>query len=85
MTIVKQECINHISKRMYRGLAVALKAPAVGGSLGGKCKRTQVRMKKMSTYYRNAIVNHVPDTAATHIAIWPIYFHSISTIDKPLS
>ena len=83
VAIVKQECINHISKRMYRGLAAALKAPAVGGSLGGKCKLTQVRMKKMSTYYRNAIVKHAPDVAAIRKAIWAIYYHSVSTIDEP--
>ena len=83
MTIMKQECINHISKRMCRGLAAALKAPAVGGSLGGACKLTQVRMKKMSTYYRNAIVKHAPDVAATRMAIWAIYYHSVSTIDEP--
>ena len=83
VTIVKQERINHISKRMYRGLAAALKAPAVGGSLGGKCKLTQLRMKKMSTYYRNAIVKHAPDIAATRMAIWAIYFHSVSMIDEP--
>ena len=83
VTIMKQECINHISKRMYRGLAAALKATAVGGSLGGKCKLTQVRMKKMSTYYRNAIVKHAPDVAATRMAIWAIYYHSVSTMDEP--
>ena len=85
VTIVKQECINHTSKRMYRGLAAALKAPAVGDSLGGKCQLTvtQVRMKKMSTYYRNAIVKHDADVAATRTAIWAIYFHSVSTVDEP--
>ena len=83
VTIMKQECINHISKRMYRGLAAALKAPAVGGSLGGKCKLTQVRMKKMSAYYRNAIVKHAPDVAAICMAIWAIYYHSVSTMDEP--
>ena len=63
--------------------AAALKATAVGGSLGGKCKLTQVRMKKMSTYYRNAIVKHAPDVAATGMAIWAIYYHSVSTMDEP--
>ena len=79
--ILKQECINHISKRMFRGLAMAVKAP--GGSLSGKGKLTQVRMKKWSTYYRNAIVKHAPDVVATRAAIWAIYLHSVSTLDEP--
>ena len=73
--ILKQECSNHISKRMFLGLAMAVKAP--GSSLSGKGKLTQVRMKKWSTYYLNAIV------AATRAAIWAIYLHSVSTLDEP--
>ena len=73
--ILKQECINHISKRMFQGLAMALNRP--GGSLSGKGKLTQVRMKKMSSYYRNAIVKHSPDVAATRMAIWAIFNHSV--------
>ena len=79
--ILKQECINHISKRMFRGLAMAVKGP--GGNLSGKGKLTQVHMKKMSSYYRNAIVKHAPDVAATRTAIWAIFDHSVSTHDEP--
>ena len=48
MEIVKHECINHISKCMYRGLEKVVKdaKSAAGCGLGGKGKLTQVRMKK---------------------------------------
>ena len=83
--IVKHECINHISKRMYRGLEKVVKdaKSAVGCGLGGKGKLTQVRMKKWSQYYRNAVVKHAPDVAKTRDAIWAIYQHSVSTEDDP--
>ena len=83
--IVKHECINHISKRMYRGLEKVVKdaKSAVGCGLGGKGKLTQVRMKKWSQYYRNAVIKHAPDVAKTRDAIWAIYQHSVSTEDDP--
>ena len=83
--IVKHECINHISKRMYRGLEKVVKdaKSAVGCGLGGKGKLTQVRMKKWSQYYRNAGVKHAPDVDKTRDAIWAIYQHSVSTEDDP--
>ena len=83
--IVKHECINHISKRMYRGLEKVVKdaKSAVGCGLGGKGKLTQVRMKKWTQYYRNAVVKHAPEVAKTRDAIWAIYQHSVSTEDDP--
>ena len=83
--IVKHECINHISKRMYRSLEKVVKdaKSAVGCGLGRKGKLTQVRMKKRSQYYRNAVVKHAPNVAKTRDAIWAIYQHSVSTEDDP--
>ena len=83
--ITKHECINHISKRMFRGLDMAVKdsKTAVGCGLGGKGKLTQVRMKQWSQYYRNAIVKHAPNVAKTRDAIWAIYEHNVSTQDQP--
>ena len=48
------ECINHISKRMFRGLETAVKdsKTAVSCGLGKKGKLTQERMKQWSQYYR---------------------------------
>ena len=82
---MKHECINHIRKRMYRGLEKVVKdaKSAVGCGLGGKGKLTQVRMKKWSQYYRNAVVKHSPNVAKTSDAIWAIYQHSVSTEDDP--
>ena len=82
--IVKHECINHISKRMYRGLEKVVKdaKSAVGCGLGRNGKLTQVRMK-WSQYYRNAVIKHAPNVAKTSDAIWVIYQHSMSTEDDP--
>ena len=83
--ITKHECINHISKRMFRGLETAVNdsKTAVGCGLGGKGKLTQARMKQWSQYYRNAIVKQAPDVAKTRDAIWAIYEHNVSTQDQP--
>ena len=84
--IQKHECINHMSKRMYKGLEKVVKESAgkgKGQGLSGKGKLTVSRMKAWSQYYRNAIVKHAPDVDATRHAIWAILFHSLSTTDDP--
>ena len=67
--ITKHECISHISKRMFRGLEMAVKDSKTAVGLGGMGKLTKVRMKQWSQYYRNAIVKHAPDVAKTCDAI----------------
>ena len=99
VVIEKHECINHMSKRMYKGLENAIKvsttqtkdaktkaktSKAAGTtSLRGKGRLTGVRMKKWSQYYRNAIVKNAPNVEATQHAIWAIFYHSTSTTDDP--
>ena len=95
VTIEKRECINHMSKRMFKGLEKVVKEsstkgnastsskPQVTTSLSGKGKLTTAKMKKWSQYYRNAVVKNAPDVEATRHAIWAIFFHNISTFDDP--
>jgi len=99
VTIEKRECINHMSKRMFKGLEKMVKEwstkgkdtcktstsskPQVTTSLSGKGKLTSAKMKKWSQYYRNALVKHAPDVGFTHHATWAIFSHNISTFDDP--
>lgn len=81
--IVKEECINHIQKRMYTGLdKIAKCSQAQGLSVRGKGKLTRDRMLKWQSYYRNAIVNNT-NMQDMQNAIWAIFFHSISLPDEP--
>ena len=84
--IRKEECVNHISKRMFARLDnFATRQKARGNSVGGrgKGKLTKVRMKRWSTYYRNAISKNVGDVDGMHNSIWAILYHSTSTEADP--
>ena len=54
--IEKEECLNHVAKRLGTGLRRAVaEAKARGQTFGGKGKLTQKRITKWQSYYRNAI------------------------------
>ena len=83
INIEKHECINHMAKKMFKGLEKVVKESATKGKgkgqgqgLSGKGKLTFSRMKAWSQYYRNAIVKHDPNINATRHAIWAILFQS---------
>ena len=77
--IVKEECINHIQKRMYTGLKKEIdesKTAADGVKLGGRGKLTNDRILRWQSYYRNAITNNSGNLRGMQNAIWAILFHS---------
>lgn len=76
----REECVNHISKRMF---AAPTKFVEQHKGSGGTGKLTQVRMKKWGSFYRNAITQKdtVPEMQA---AIFAILMHSSSTDETPL-
>ncbi|GFX50211.1 uncharacterized protein TNCV_2782331 [Trichonephila clavipes] len=84
--IKKEECINHVSKRLGTSLRKAVKEwRARGVSLGGKSRGSlkEETIKKMLRYYQNAIRSNKGDVEAMKIAIYAKLFHSISTDQKP--
>ena len=84
--INKEECINHISKRMYSNLKnFATKRSAQGKPIGGqgKGKITEKRMKQWGTYYRNAISENVGNVDIMQKRIVAIVQHSASTAQNP--
>ncbi|GFV08764.1 uncharacterized protein TNCV_2488361 [Trichonephila clavipes] len=84
--IKKEECINHVGKRLGTSLRKAVKEwRARGVSLGGKSRGSlkEETIKKLSRYYQNAIRSNKGDVEAMKTAIYATLFHSISTDQKP--
>ncbi|KFM63360.1 hypothetical protein X975_26415, partial [Stegodyphus mimosarum] len=84
--IRKEECINHISKRLGTGLRTVVKGwRAQGVTLGGKAYGSlkEATIKKLTRYYQNAILRYKGDVNAMKTAIYATLFHSISTEKKP--
>ena len=81
-TIVKEDCISHIQKRMGSALR-AYKNKKRGTKLtdgkgtGGQGRLTDAACDKIQTYYGYAIRNNKGDIDKITNAIWAIYYHSI--------
>jgi len=57
--VAKEECINHVSKRM--GTALCKLSKARGASIFGKGKLTQDKVLKIQNYYGRAIKDNTDD------------------------
>ncbi|GFU14378.1 uncharacterized protein TNCV_3097831 [Trichonephila clavipes] len=82
----KEECINHVSKRLGTALRSTVKdCRAQGISLGGKAHGSlkEATIKKLTTYYQKAILRNKGDVNAMKTAIYATLLHSISTDAKP--
>ena len=81
LDIIKHECINH-QQADVQGPGECREAINSQGEgkekhpddLNRKGKLIQVRIKKWSQYYCNAIVSKAPDVEAARHAIWAILF-----------
>lgn len=82
--ISKEECINHVSKRMSTALR-KLKASSKsdGKNLGGRKKLTNETIDKMQNYYGRALKDNAPDVTKMKNAVFSSLFHMISTDDEP--
>ncbi|GFV69930.1 uncharacterized protein TNCV_1982971 [Trichonephila clavipes] len=84
--IKKEECINHVSKRLGTTLRQTVKDWRVKGvTLGGK-KRGSLKeetIKKLTTFYTNAIRKNKGDVEVMKTAIYDTLFHCMSTDQKP--
>ncbi|KAJ4430686.1 hypothetical protein ANN_19277 [Periplaneta americana] len=83
--IEKQECVNHVGKRLGTALrTVVLDSGKQGQQLGGRAHGSlkSVTINKLQKYYTKAIYRNKGDTEATKTAIYATLLHSISTDKK---
>lgn len=84
--IKKEECVNHVGKRMFTALAkLVSENRSKGITLGGRGrgKLTKSIQEKLSNYYRSAIKNNTGDLKSMRNAVFATLFHCISTDDEP--
>lgn len=84
--IMKEECINHVSKRLGTGIRNKIKeCKAKGVTLGGKKRGnlTEGTIIKLQNYYRKAIKDNAPDIDKMKTAALASLYHCMSTDDKP--
>ena len=79
LDIVKEDCINHISKRMYNALE-ALKA-ANKSSLNYKL--TKPNIEKLTNSYSSNLRQNAPDINKMKMAVMGSFFHMMSTDKDP--
>ena len=83
-TIIKEDCINHISKRMgtpFRKLVETTKAQ--GSSISGRGRLTHEKIIKIQNYYGRAIKDNTNDIQVMRQRIFAILFHLLSTNESP--
>ncbi|KAK7863479.1 hypothetical protein R5R35_010515 [Gryllus longicercus] len=84
--IEKEECINHIAKRMGIGLRnLVQEGKTKNANLGGRGRGTlkEINILKLTSYYRNAIVTNIPDDHKMKTAILANLQHYSSTDSEP--
>eukprot|EP00795_Rhopilema_esculentum_P017497 gene17497-9115_t len=82
--IEKEDCINHVSKRMGSALRnLVAESKAQKQPVSGKGKLTQEKMLKIQNYYGRAIKNHAGDIPLLKKRIMAILLHLSSTDDLP--
>ncbi|GFW35468.1 uncharacterized protein TNCV_3070961 [Trichonephila clavipes] len=84
--IKKEECINHVSKRLGTSLRQTVidwrvKGVTLGGKKRGSLKEETI--KKLTRCYTNAIRKNKGDVEAMKTAIYATLFHCMSTDQKP--
>ncbi|KAI0238084.1 hypothetical protein LSAT2_011300 [Lamellibrachia satsuma] len=85
-SIQKEECVNHISKRLFTALRkVAGEGRREGVVTGGKGfgKLTAVTIDKLTRYYGLAIRRHVNNLPGMVNAVFATFEHAVSTDDQP--
>ena len=87
-TVVKEECVSHVQKRVGRSLRdlkqrLGKKQLADGKSIGGKGRLTDALTNSLQNYYGKAIRNHSGCVSEMARAIWASFCHKFSTDSKP--
>lgn len=84
--IVKEECINHVAKRLGTALRnIVSDCSKRGITLGGRGegRLTQTAITKLQAYYTKAVRSHTDNVVDMQNAIWASWFHCISTDAEP--
>lgn len=81
--IEKEDCVNHVQKRMGSALRTLLSKHRGSGkeSLGGKGKLTADLISKLTSYYGWALKSHKGNVEATQKAVMATYHH-VTSNDK---
>ncbi|KAE8742066.1 hypothetical protein FOCC_FOCC012393 [Frankliniella occidentalis] len=85
--VKKEECVNHINKRLGNALREAVnKSTARGEKLGGRGDNTLTLAKKfkLQRYYSKAIIKNSGDVKQMQKAIKATLYHCSSTDQKPM-
>lgn len=77
--IVKYECIGHVGKRMGARLRKLRKE----NNLGGRGGLSDPFIKRVQSYYSNAIRTFHSNINEMRDAIWAIYYHYLSSDEDP--
>lgn len=86
ISIEKEECLNHVSKRLGTALRNTVKVwkargVTLGGRKHGSLKETII--VKLQKYYQRAVLSNKGNLANTKTAIYATLYHSMSTDEKP--
>ncbi|GBM50223.1 hypothetical protein AVEN_134792-1 [Araneus ventricosus] len=86
MKISKEECLNHVAKRLGRGLRNKVKecrskGVIIGGHKEGSLKESTIF--KHTNFYRKAVKENVPDVQKMKNAIFASLFYTSSTDKAP--
>ena len=82
----KEECINHVAKRLGTALRkLATSGKKAGVTLGGRGfgRLMQATIVKLTAYYGKAVRAHRGDLPAMTDAVWATFDHATSTDEKP--
>ena len=79
--VVKEECVNHVHKRMGKALLTLTKKMHLGGTGFGRL--TQGKALQFQNYYRGAVMNNIGDVDKMRDAIWATLYHCSSTDENP--
>lgn len=84
VTMNKEDCVNHVSKRMGTALKnLKDQCTAQGQSISGKGKLTNEKIVKIQNYYGRAIKDNSEDPELMKQRIFAILFHLTSTDENP--
>lgn len=84
--ITKDECLNHIAKRLGTGLRNKVRELKIKGTvLGGKRpgSLTEGTIVKLTNYYRSAIKKNIPNVEQMKTAVFATLYHCMSTDQLP--
>ena len=88
VTVVKEECVGHIQKRIGKNLRdlkhrLGSTKLSDGKAIGGRGRLTDALIDSLQNYYGQAVRNHPGSITDMAQAIWASFCHTFSTDQKP--